>query len=1013
MATESPTRIVDRLGDRNWSATKDIAAFGSPFENIASEELGSILEMHNFSRNLSDLIPNRSGSAPPNMEGSFAAIGNLLTQQDSSLVTSLSTLCDALENCMSEEQLRSHPAYFEYYCSNVNLNPRLPPPLISRENRRLVRHIGGLSKNRRVSFSDDTANEFLLISQGSLSTHQEETPEDGLLKQVSENLTERNSTALPTQNISFTTSHRKSLVDLIQEDFPRTPSPVYNQSLLTSRSTTEQAAESDLDTIASCVSSISISKVLESSSCSSDVCLETSNVVRDPMGLISNDALLKKSPKIEKSDRTRSQQQEESRGKSVCVENIAAKTGTIGHDIPKLESRTKASIVESNRNKLNQQSYGRNHPYIYLSKQQGFPSPPSDIQSQMVSQGISHQEVGLENYSHGQHNFSTAEVQTVFHSSALTPPLYATAAAYMAPGNPFYHNYQPSGLFSPQFNVGGYAMASTVFPPFMAGYPSHGAVPLPEPSGSNFSGRNAGVSIGESIPPVGDIQHLSKLYAQPGFIYPPFVDPMHVHYGQRIIEEPYGSSAHHGQLASRNFSQMPINSFVSQQDSNVAAYLGDNEIQSPKNGSFNISSLRKGVTGGNYGDSSSMSGIMQFSVPSIASPASPSSPVGGVNHLGQRNEMWFPPGLVRNAGAYSGWQGQRGSNNFDDPKRHSFLEELKSSNARKFELSDIAGRIIEFSVDQHGSRFIQQKLEHCSSEEKASVFKEVLPHASKLMTDVFGNYVIQKFFEHGTHEQRKELADQLAGQMVPLSLQMYGCRVIQKALEVIELDQKTQLIHELDGHVMRCVRDQNGNHVIQKCIECVPSEEIGFIISSFGGQVATLSTHPYGCRVIQRILEHCSDEAQSQCIVDEILDSVYVLAQDQYGNYVIQHVLERGMRHERSQIISKMTGKFVRMSQHKYASNVVEKCLEHGDMTERELMIEEIMGQSEENDTLLTMMKDQFANYVIQKIIEICNDEQREMLLNRIRGHLQALKKYTYGKHIVARLEQLSGEGNA
>lgn len=51
-----------------------------------------------------------------------------------------------------------------------------------------------------------------------------------------------------------------------------------------------------------------------------------------------------------------------------------------------------------------------------------------------------------------------------------------------------------------------------------------------------------------------------------------------------------------------------------------------------------------------------------------------------------------------------------------------------------------------FSVDQHGSRFIQQKLEHCSPEEKASVFKEVLPHASKLITDVFGNYVIQKVY---------------------------------------------------------------------------------------------------------------------------------------------------------------------------------------------------------------------------------------------------------------------------
>lgn len=51
---------------------------------------------------------------------------------------------------------------------------------------------------------------------------------------------------------------------------------------------------------------------------------------------------------------------------------------------------------------------------------------------------------------------------------------------------------------------------------------------------------------------------------------------------------------------------------------------------------------------------------------------------------------------------------------------------------------------IKRSGDQHGSRFIQQKLEMCSIEEKESVFKEVLPNASSLITDVFGNYVIQK-----------------------------------------------------------------------------------------------------------------------------------------------------------------------------------------------------------------------------------------------------------------------------
>lgn len=58
-----------------------------------------------------------------------------------------------------------------------------------------------------------------------------------------------------------------------------------------------------------------------------------------------------------------------------------------------------------------------------------------------------------------------------------------------------------------------------------------------------------------------------------------------------------------------------------------------------------------------------------------------------------------------------------------------------------------------------------------------------------------------------------------------------------------------------------------------------------------------------------------------------------------------------------------------------------------------------------------TMMKDQYANYVVQKIIDISNEKQKERLLECIQLHIVALKKYTYGKHIVARFEQLSGEG--
>jgi Pumilio-family RNA binding repeat len=54
---------------------------------------------------------------------------------------------------------------------------------------------------------------------------------------------------------------------------------------------------------------------------------------------------------------------------------------------------------------------------------------------------------------------------------------------------------------------------------------------------------------------------------------------------------------------------------------------------------------------------------------------------------------------------------------------------------------DIYGHIVEFSSDKHGSRFIQQKIQTASSEEKQIIFDEIVPDTFQLIEDVFGNYV--------------------------------------------------------------------------------------------------------------------------------------------------------------------------------------------------------------------------------------------------------------------------------
>lgn len=250
--------------------------------------------------------------------------------------------------------------------------------------------------------------------------------------------------------------------------------------------------------------------------------------------------------------------------------------------------------------------------------------------------------------------------------------------------------------------------------------------------------------------------------------------------------------------------------------------------------------------------------------------------------------------------------------------RSRLLEEFRNSRAPGLQLKELMGYIVEFSQDQYGSRFIQQKLEKATAAEKESVFVEIIDSAYNLMTDVFGNYVIQKFFEHGTPEQKQELARKIQGHVLKLALQMYGCRVIQKALESIPPDQQRELVQELEGNVLNCVKDQNGNHVVQKCIECVDPLALQFIIDAFHNQVLSLSMHPYGCRVIQRILEHCRPE-QTLPILEELHKYTEQLVQDQYGNYVIQHVLEHGRPEDKSKIISVVAGKVLKLSQHKFA----------------------------------------------------------------------------------------------
>ncbi|KAM2056859.1 hypothetical protein FF2_029109 [Malus domestica] len=1046
--------MLSELGRRPMLGGNE-GSFGDEFE----KEIGMLLReqrRQDADDRESELNIYRSGSAPPTVEGSLNAVGGLFAGGGrggggggGGAGAAFSEFPGAKNGngFESEEELRSDPAYIQYYYSNVNLNPRLPPPLLSKEDWRFAQRmkgggssvLGGIGDRRKVNRVDEASGRSLFSMPPGFNSRKQESETESDKVRGSAEWGVDGLIGLPGLGLG---NKQKSLAEIFQDDLGRAapvsghPSRPASRNAFDDNAESVGSAESDLahlrrdlmtsDALRSSAngqgssaaqsmgppSSYSYAAALGASLSRSttpdpQVVARAPSPCLTPIGGGRVGASEKRGISSPSSFNGVSSGRNESGDLVGAFSSMNLSANGVKDDESHLPSQIKQD-VDDHQNYLFGLQGGENHArqLAYLKKSESghmhMPSAPHSAKG-------SYTDLGKSNGGGSDSSDRQVELQK---SAVSSGNLYSKGSptSNLNGGGGLLHQYQQVDHANspfPNYGLSGYSMnpalASMVasqlgtgnLPPLFESAMGSPGMDSRALGGRMSSGPNLAAAANESH----NLGGLGSPIAGSG-LQAPFVDPMYLQY---LRTSEYAAA----QLAALNDPSVDRN-YLGNSYMNLLelqkAYLG--ALLSPQKSQYGVPMVGKSGGSNHQGYYGNPAFGLGMSYPG-SPPVIPNSPVGPGTPI-RHNElnMCYPSGM-RNLAPWH----LDGGCNIDESFASSLLEEFKSNKAKSFELSEIGGHVVEFSADQYGSRFIQQKLETATTEEKNMVYQEIMPQALALMTDVFGNYVIQKFFEHGLQPQRRELANKLFSHVLTLSLQMYGCRVIQKAIEVVDLDQKIKMVEELDGHVMRCVRDQNGNHVIQKCIECVPEEAIRFIVSTFFDQVVTLSTHPYGCRVIQRVLEHCKDENTQSKVMDEILGAVSMLAQDQYGNYVVQHVLEHGKPHERSAIIKELAGKIVQMSQQKFASNVVEKCLTFGGPVERELLVNEMLGTTDENEPLQAMMKDQFANYVVQKVLETCDDQQRELILSRIKVHLNALKKYTYGKHIVARVEKLVAAG--
>eukprot|EP01018_Ginkgo_biloba_P012627 Gb_30039 [translate_table: standard] len=950
-----------------------------PYGEGFAKELGMLLReqtIRETSERERELHLYRSGSAPPSVEGSLAAVGGLF---QSGLGSNVNAKLD--NGLMSEDEIRSDPAYLDYYYSHVNLNPRLPPPLLSREDWRFAQRLqagtahGGIGDRRKFRSFDDGNSKSLFSLQPVLPTHKEENESSeldklsprGLARQSSAEWVEGGTDGLIGLSTGGLGSRRKSFADFLQEDLGRS-TPVSGHY---SRPPSRAAHDGDIDQVAAAAeaqlaqlhnaslspltaSEVAIVEGLRSRSATPGLARVQSLGTQSSQSFAAAvGASLSRNPTPDP-QLVRAGLASHCPTAKVGRFGVTDKQNIVNHDPFNAFSTESAELVSALsglnlspnveehghvKSQLQQEKIeSQNHIFHHQSSQNPNPqhshlgkSQAELAQPPVLTQAVQQSYAGLNQSSRGQTDIhmpsitSQDQVEGIHlyqQSASLTPNLYAAVSVASAAGvsnvegsNGHYQNPHLSNACAPNFGISGYPVNSMLSPSMMASYPAPGNLPPTFDNVAAAAAIAAASMDSRTVPsslPGGtsggnvDLQNFYRLNAQMGAgLQMPIMDPLYIQYLQRTAE--YAARMAVG----LDDTSMPRNyvggSYVDLLEFQKA-YLG--ALFAQQKSQYGMPYLGKGgnPNAGYYGNPS-LGFVMPYQGSPIGSPVLPGSPMATVTPPMRHNER--SPRILSGAKNLSGgitgsWQLENGG----DKEEHygaSLLEEFKNNKNRCFELSEITGHVVEFSADQIGSRFIQQKLETASLEEKNMVFQEIFPQALNLMTDVFGNYVLQKFFEHGTAKQRRDLANLLSGHVLALSLQMYGCRVIQKEFVHAPWEvQHTSLLFDLAGKPienysisLRPNPSQRLETIIVNILSATPrsrvfllfyflelGERLSLLLSDFFGEVleeeaptivvaegATFSRLYYMIGVVEEgrtRLENCQCASSSSCAFDSI-----------------------------------------------------------------------------------------------------------------------------------------------
>jgi hypothetical protein len=332
---------------------------------------------------------------------------------------------------------------------------------------------------------------------------------------------------------------------------------------------------------------------------------------------------------------------------------------------------------------------------------------------------------------------------------------------------------------------------------------------------------------------------------------------------------------------------------------------------------------------------------------------------------------------------------------------YSFSEDNKFSSLNKcFPLTYNKSTILSAFLNQRSTIILQKGLSEINNDTKNNIIKQLSGTFSKIIKNKNGNYFCIDLIKVCDKNQRIEILKEISKTINEDCVDEYGTHPIQTLIELAESEEEYKLILLSFNHynkILNASLNSNGSYVIQKIIVHIPERyrmEFNIMFIKF---LSVLSMDMYGVCTVKKFIGYTKNELLMKQILNIILTNFVNISENQYGNYLIQYLLEYWWNKNEGVFLKKLCiTKFHVLATNHYSSYICDLFIKLANFNEKKLLMSTII----KDKTINLLMNNTSGNIIVNKLmnslknsVEGNTSNKSHIPLSLNNAHSYALKK--------------------